>query len=229
VQILSPAIYIDGQMKTRDRILETSLLLFNDEGEHNVTTVDIANEMDISPGNLYYHFKGKESIIESLFARFDSEFSAMLRESGEARLDLKDYWFFVYVVFEEIYKYRFLFVDLGDIMLRYSDIEKRFRRLVGQIRSATMQILKHLTEQSSLTLDADQMAALGDTITMIILYWFSHQRLSNPGLAADQLIHSGVYRIMCLVSPYVSDGQREFVEAVEALYAEAGAGRGPAK
>jgi AcrR family transcriptional regulator len=212
-----------GQMKTRDRILETSLLLFNEEGEHNVTTVDIANEMDISPGNLYYHFKGKESILDALFTRFDSEFGSLLRESGEARLDLKDYWFFIYVVFEEIHKYRFLFVDLGDIMLRYKDIEKRFRRLVGQIRSAITLVLENLAEQAALKLDKDQLAALGDTITMVMLYWFSHQRLSNPNLAAAQLIHSGVYRIMCLVGPYVSEGQREFVEAVEALYAESGA------
>jgi len=209
-------------MKTPDRILETSLLLFNEEGEHNVTTVDIANEMDISPGNLYYHFKGKESIIDALFTRFDHEFGTLLRESGQARLDLKDYWFFVYVVFEEIHKYRFLFVDLGDIMLRYRDIEKRFRRLVGQIRSAITLVLQNLNEQAALTLDKDQLAALGDTITMIMLYWFSHQRLSNPNLAADQLIHSAVYRIMCLVSPYVAEGQREFVAAVEALYAESG-------
>lgn len=216
-------------MKTRDRILETSLMLFNDEGEHNVTTVDIANEMNISPGNLYYHFKGKESILDALFTRFDSEFGALLRESGEARLDLKDYWFFIYVVFEELHKYRFLFVDLGDIMLRYRDIEKRFRRLVGQLRGAITLILENLREQSALTMEKDQLAALGDTITMILLYWFSHQRLSHPNLPADQLIHSAVYRIMFLVSPYVTEGQREFVAAVEALYAESGASRSMAK
>lgn len=66
-------------MKTREKILLASLALFNDEGEANVTTVDIANELDISPGNLYYHFHGKEEIIEELFSAFELELSDILQ------------------------------------------------------------------------------------------------------------------------------------------------------
>ena len=217
---MKAAISVKTAMKTRDRILETSQILFNEEGEHNVTTVDIASEMNISPGNLYYHFKGKESILDALFARFETEFSALLRESGEARLDLKDYWFFIYVIFEEIYKYRFLFVNLGDIVLRYRDIEKRFRRLVGQLQSATTRVLGYLAAQGALQLDTPQTAILGDTITMVMLYWFSHQRLSNPKMPPEQLIHGAVFRIMCLVSPYVAEDGKVFINAVESLYAQ---------
>ena len=36
-------------MKTRDRILNCALELFNRDGEPNVTTLDIANELGISP------------------------------------------------------------------------------------------------------------------------------------------------------------------------------------
>ena len=57
-------------MKTRDRILLCALELFNEEGEPNVTTLEMANELDISPGNLYYHFKGKEALLEVLIDDF---------------------------------------------------------------------------------------------------------------------------------------------------------------
>ena len=52
---------------TKIKILATALQLFNNEGEAQVSSVDIASVMGISPGNLYYHYKGKDEIIAALF------------------------------------------------------------------------------------------------------------------------------------------------------------------
>jgi AcrR family transcriptional regulator len=56
---------------TRQRIAETSLRLFNAHTTSEVSTNHVALSMNISPGNLYYHYRSKEQIVEALFTELE--------------------------------------------------------------------------------------------------------------------------------------------------------------
>lgn len=57
-------------MNTYDRILENTYKLFLKKGLFNVSSEDISNASNISPGTLYYHFKNKDEIIETVINKY---------------------------------------------------------------------------------------------------------------------------------------------------------------
>ncbi len=199
-------------MKTRDRILLTSLELFNVEGEPNVTTVDIANEMDISPGNLYYHFKGKEDIIGALYEHFHDELTDILDAPIANLLKPEDAWFYLYIVFEEIYKQRYFYRNLTDILQRYPAIERKFRRLLERKRAAAAAVATALAEKEILLIDDGQLKRLSDMVAMHVTFWMNYEMLRSQNMPNQLLIHQGVFQVMSLVAPHLAPAYRSFFD-----------------
>src|SRR5262244_3659529 len=75
--------------RTAERILEVTLDLFNRFGEPNVSTTLISAELNISPGNLYYHYPAKDELILKLYDRYDAALTELLRAADDVR-DVED-------------------------------------------------------------------------------------------------------------------------------------------
>ena len=58
---------------TQNRIKQSAILLFNLSGTNKVSTNSIAEHCNISKGNLHYHFKTKQEIIQAIYADMKSE------------------------------------------------------------------------------------------------------------------------------------------------------------
>ncbi|GGH77699.1 AcrR family transcriptional regulator [Pullulanibacillus pueri] len=65
----------------RDRIIETSLLLFEKHGFHGVTVNDIVNHCGTSKGGFYHHFRSKD---ELLFVIHDTFITYVLDKAHDA-------------------------------------------------------------------------------------------------------------------------------------------------
>ncbi|NIB41109.1 TetR/AcrR family transcriptional regulator [Pseudomaricurvus alkylphenolicus] len=134
-----------ARIKTKDLILEVALLLFNERGERLVTSVDLANEMNISPGNLYYHFKGKEEIVEELYARFHTSLVLVIDNmSSVEQITAKSLLSYLSLVADIFTQYRFITQDLRGLGAHYPNVEpqvtKAFSRLHRQIQALVEQL-----------------------------------------------------------------------------------------
>jgi AcrR family transcriptional regulator len=74
--------------RTRARILDSARQLFNERGTAAVSTNHIAAEADVSPGNLYYHFKHKQEIIRALLGWYVQEYEDRWEPSPDAEENL---------------------------------------------------------------------------------------------------------------------------------------------
>lgn len=206
--------------KTRERILHASLELFNAAGEPNVTTLEISDALDISPGNLYYHFKGKEEIIGELFGRFSEQFQLILRAPVQNPLAVADYWFYLYVVFEHIHAWRFLYRNLSLIMQRYGAIQRPMRRILHLKEGAARAICLQLRDAGLLRADDARIALLVRSITLTVTYWFNFDSLAGEKHADEsRLLHDGVLQVLSLIAPYLGEMQEPFMQAALAIHA----------
>ena len=205
--------------QTRRRILDTTLALYNDLGEANVSTTLIATEVGISAGNLHYHFRKKDQLTGALLDQFVTEIEELLPPDNWRAHDVEDAWFLLHVIFECIWKYRFLFRDLSGIMSRDRRAGHRLTQVFGRAVDASRGICLGLSESGMLEASAAEIEALARNVTVVTLYWLSFDTVRNPRREqAGGAIAAGVYQVLMLVAPFMSMAGRANVEYLAAQY-----------
>ncbi len=202
------------RMNTKDKILQASLELFNTEGEQDVTSVDIANVLGMSPGNLYYHFKGKDPIIHQLFIDFEEEFKMVLQAPIEKPLELSDNWVYFYILFEEVADFRFFYRNLQALIERYGDLEQRFRRLVNLKIKTMASIIFDLGEQGFIQISKSEAEQMAERFALQLTYWPTYHSLMAPTMPLPVSIHHGVFSLVSQLTPYVREGGAEYLELI---------------
>ncbi|WP_148862921.1 TetR/AcrR family transcriptional regulator [Marinobacter fonticola] len=196
------------KVKTRDRILDTSLTLFNVVGEPNVTTLLISDELDISPGNLYYHFKSKGDIVGELFEHYEAEMLDLLAVPEDVDVSLEQIGIFLHLTFEAIARYRFLYQDLVNVLSRYDNLQRRFRNILRLKRKAFTTLCNSLRSQGLMSISDHELDALCEQLTLTLSYWVSFELLSHLNNKDNVDLGRGVFQMINLVSPYLAEDTR---------------------
>jgi len=210
---------IKPKRKTRERILEASLRLFNDFGEPNVTTTVIADDLNISPGNLYYHFHNKDEIVEAIFSGFEREIEEILSVPTNRQADVNDVWLFLHLLFEKIWKYRFFYRDLNDLLTRNRTLEIHFKQILShKVLTATL-LCQALVAVGAMRASENELRALSTNMAAIATYWLSFEYARDPrGKMENERIGRGVYQVMAMISPFLIGEARSLLERLSVEY-----------
>ncbi|WP_213952830.1 TetR/AcrR family transcriptional regulator [Variovorax sp. dw_954] len=209
--------------RTAQRILEASLDLFNRFGEPNVSTTLVAAELGISPGNLYYHYPAKDALINRLYEDYELELNELLHAS-EGVNDVEDAWFFMHSLFELIWRYRFLYRDLNDLLSKNRLLETRFQLVLDNKARAIRTLLAGMARADNLEIDLREVEALSRSMVVVLTYWLSYEYVRNPREALEPahaqaaLLRGGLHTLH-LLAPYLAPLQRSYLLTLSDAYA----------
>ncbi|UAW98276.1 TetR/AcrR family transcriptional regulator [Halopseudomonas nanhaiensis] len=208
-------------MKTRERILQASLQLFNEQGERAVTTNHIAAHLEMSPGNLYYHFRNKQQIIAELFARYEAQVDAYLRVPEGRALTLADKSTYLESMFHGLWDYRFLLRDLEHLLDCDEQLAERYRAFSRRCIDGARAIYQGLVDAGILRRSLTDPEVLAVNSWLLMTSWVSF--LCTSVLEAGQaltpeLLRRGVYQVLAQERPLLSDEARPAVEALLQAY-----------
>ena len=202
--------------RTAERILEVTLELFNRFGEPNVSTTLISAELNISPGNLYYHYPAKDELINSLFDRYERSLNELLHAADNVR-NVEDAWLFFHMLFELIWQYRFLYRDLNDLLSKNRRLETHFQFVLKNKSRAVQSVLDGLSRGGAMPvatrMDMREAEAVATAMVVVLTYWLSYEYVRDPRRAlepehANAALLRGAFHVLSLLMPYLEPTQK---------------------
>lgn len=208
---------------TRELILQTSLTLFNAQGEPNVSTNEIALEADISPGNLYYHFRSRDEISLELFKRYLVEITPLLEPAPEEEPpSIEELYLRLHLVFETMGRYRFIYRNLADLYQRIENLRQAINGLLGRIESALTHLLARLRGAGMISIRDQDSAVLVNNVVIQMTCWIAFAEVRDPdGLEDGSALTTAAARVLYLFVPYLEEPQADQFRALAQDYLNA--------
>jgi AcrR family transcriptional regulator len=212
--------------KTAERILDVTLDLFNRFGEPNVSTTLISAELDISPGNLYYHYPAKDELVNSLVDRYERALGPLLLAADEVT-NVEDAWLFFHMQFEIVWQYRFLYRDLNDLLSKNRRLETHFQGVLQRKGKAMRDLLAGLGRHGAVRMTSREAEPTATAMVVVLTYWLSYEYVRDPRHAlepesAGAALLRGAAHTMSLLLPYLETAQREHLLGLIGPYAGPG-------
>jgi AcrR family transcriptional regulator len=204
--------------RTRARILGEALHLFNERGEPQVTSGAIAEALGMSPGNLYYHFRNKDAIVEELFAHFERRIDMAPRPASAGAGAIEDLWLYLHLLLEAIQEYRFLYRNLDELVSRNRRLRLGFARVLDRTEAVVAGLCEALVASGAMAAGPPEIRALARNVLVVATYWLNFSALLPERRLRADAVGEGAFQVMALVAPYLRRDARRLLERIARGY-----------
>ena len=195
---------------TRERILNAALELFNQQGVPAVTTNHIAAYLQISPGNLYYHFRNKRMIVADLFDRYEAAVAGFLQLPADREVTLDDKADYLEALLGSIWEYRFVQRNLEQLLDDDPLLAERYRQFIDRHLKAARTIYQGFADAGLLRMDATQVEDIALNAWIVITSWvrFLYTAGVRSERLSEALLRRGVYQVLALEEGFITEPAR---------------------
>ena len=189
-------------MKTKEKILLTSVELFNRNGVVAVTTNHIAEAMSISPGNFYFHYDNKEEILEELLKRMCKETYQVWRPNRTKKASPLE---FIDENFELYWRYRFFHREMYALRRKDQQLAKMWRNHIQKMMKLMIILYRHWVKNGKMAeiQDLSEMQYVSESLlamaTTFLQFFESAEK--QPG---KKSIERGKRHVGRLLLPYTA-------------------------
>lgn len=187
-------------MKTKDRILDVSVELFNKNGVVAITTNHIAKAMNISPGNLYFHYDNKEEIIGELFRRMCKETYKIWSPKHISSMSPVQ---FVEENFDVYWKYRFFHREMYALRRKDPILAKMWKNHMEKMMKLMKVLYRHWVADGKMVQiknDKELLYVFESLLAMATTFLQFFE--STEKLAGKLSVHRGKTHLVRLLLPY---------------------------
>ena len=189
---------------TKQKILLKSLALFNTNGISNTSLRTIADEVGISVGNLQYHFKKREDIIEALYFQLVEKMDSIFLIATDDLL--KSFLNISTAIISNLYEYHFFLLDFVIITRKNQKIKSHYSELSKRREAESLKMITILIENGIFRKEVlkKEYSSLFKRMEVISNFWFS-----SILIQADVLPKEAIQEYELLISqsiyPYLTD------------------------
>ncbi len=197
-------------MKTKERILLISTELFNRHGVGPMTTNHIAKAMDISPGNLYFHYDNKEEILRELFRRMCQETYQIWRPRRSVKREALQ---FIDENFDLYWKYRFFHREMYVLRRKDPQLAKMWKTHIDRMMRLMKVLYRHWVRQGHMNeiKSASEMLYVSEALLAMATTFlqFFESADKQPGRRS---IDRGKRHVARLLMPFAAGQTRDDLE-----------------